>query len=145
MVLLQAAARLDRARFRVFAGLLTPDRENLLPPQITPIDFNLPGLNGWVWLRFFLHLCWVLVRYRIEIIHTNSYVPGNYARLAAAALRVPVIIDHWHGFSHFNRKRRLICRGLGQGHRPEPGRVPGGKGLSHRAMPSYPGAGQGGA
>ncbi len=56
----------------------------------------------------------MLVRYRIQIIHTNSYVPGNYARLAAAALRVPVIIDHWHGFSHFNRKRRLICRGLGR-------------------------------
>jgi glycosyltransferase involved in cell wall biosynthesis len=114
MVLLEAAARLDRARFRVFAGLLTPDRENLLPPHLTPIDFNLPGLNGWVWLRFFVHLCWVLVRYRIQIIHTNSYVPGNYARLAAAALRVPVIIDHWHGFSHFNRKRRCICRWLGR-------------------------------
>ncbi|MFI5329960.1 MAG: glycosyltransferase [Desulfobaccales bacterium] len=114
MVLLEAAARLDRARFRVFAGLLTPDRENLLPPHLTPINFNLPGLNGWVWLRFLVHLCWVLVRYRIEIIHTNSYVPGNYARLAAALLRVPVIIDHWHGFSHFNRKRRFICRWLGR-------------------------------
>ena len=53
MVLLEAAARLNRERFRVFAGLLTPDRENLLPPQLTPIDFNLPGLNGWVWLSFF--------------------------------------------------------------------------------------------
>ncbi len=114
MVLLEAAARLDRARFRVFAGLLTPDRENLLPSHLTPINFNLPGLNGWVWLRFFWHLCWVLVRYRIQIIHTNSYVPGNYARLAAALLRVPVIIDHWHGFTRFNRKRRCICRWLGR-------------------------------
>lgn len=114
MVLLQAAARLDRARFRVFAGLLTPDRENLIPPHLTPINFNLPGLNGWVWLRFFLHLCWVLYRQKIQIVHTNSYVPGNYARLAAAALRVPVIIDHWHGFSHFSRKRRYICRWLGR-------------------------------
>ena len=60
MVLLEAAARLDRERFRVFAGLLTPDRENLLPPHLTLIDFNLPGLNGWVWLRFFVHLCWLL-------------------------------------------------------------------------------------
>ncbi len=114
MVLLEAATRLDQERFRVFAGLLTPDRENLLPPHLTPINFNLPGLNGWVWLRFLVHLCWVLGRYRIQIIHTNSYVPGNYARLAAALLRVPVIIDHWHGFSHFNRKRRFICRWLGR-------------------------------
>ena len=114
MVLLEAAARLNRERFRVFAGLLTPDRENLLPPQLTPIDFNLPGLNGWVWLRFFLHLCWVLRRYRIQLIHTNSYVPGNYARPAAALMRVPVIVDHWHGFTRFSRKRKIICRLLGR-------------------------------
>ena len=25
-----------------------------------------------------------------------------------------MIIDHWHGFSHFNRKRRCICRWLGR-------------------------------
>ena len=114
MVLLEAAARLNRERFRVFAGLLTPDRENLLPPHLTPIDFNLPGLNGWVWLRFFLHLCWVLRRYRIQLIHTNSYVPGNYARPAAALMRVPVIVDHWHGFTRFSRKRKIICRLLGR-------------------------------
>lgn len=114
MVLLEAAARLNRERFRVFAGLLTPDRENLLPPQLHPIDFNLPGLNGWVWLRFFLHLCWVLWRRKIQILHTNSYVPGNYARLAAALIRVPVIVDHWHGFTRLSRKRKIVCRLLGR-------------------------------
>jgi glycosyltransferase involved in cell wall biosynthesis len=46
--------------------------------------------------------------------HVNSYVPGNYARLAAALMQVPIIIDHWHGFTRFNRKRRLICRVLGR-------------------------------
>ncbi len=114
MVLLEAASRLNPKRFQVFAGLLTPDREHLLPPHLTPINFNLPGLNGWVWLRFFAHLCWVLWRYKIQVIHTNSYVPGNYARLAAALLRVPVTVDHWHGFTRFNRKRRIICRLLGR-------------------------------
>ena len=114
MVLIAAAARLNPERFRVFAGLLTADRENLLPPQLTPINFNLPGLNGWVWLRFFLTLCRVLRRYRIQLLHTNSYVPGNYARLAAALMRVPLIVDHWHGFTRFSRKRRLICRLLGR-------------------------------
>ncbi len=114
MVLLEAARRLDPERFRVLAGLLTPDREGLLPPHLSPLDFNLPGLNGWVWLRFLLHLGWLLRRHRIQIIHTNSYVPGNYARLAAALMRVPIIIDHWHGFSRFSRKRRLICRLLGR-------------------------------
>ncbi|MGA8573162.1 MAG: glycosyltransferase [Desulfobaccales bacterium] len=114
MVLMAAAARLNPERFRVFAGLLTPDRENLLPPQFIPINFNLPGLNGWVWLRFFLTLCRVLRRYRIQLLHTNSYVPGNYARLAAALMGVPLIVDHWHGFTRFSRKRRLICRLLGR-------------------------------
>ncbi|MCL4500890.1 MAG: glycosyltransferase [Deltaproteobacteria bacterium] len=114
MVLLEAAARLNRESFNVFTGLLTPDREHLVPPHLTAINFNLPGLNGWVWLRFFLHLCWVLYRQKIQIVHTNSYVPGNYARLAAAILRVPAIMDHWHGFTHFTRKRRLICRWLGR-------------------------------
>ncbi len=114
MVLLAAAARLNPERFQVFAGLLTADRENLLPPQLTPINFNLPGLNGWVWLRFFLTLCRVLRRYRIQVLHTNSYVPGNYARLAAALMGVPLIVDHWHGFTRFSRKRRLICRFLGR-------------------------------
>jgi len=114
MVLISAAARLNPERFRVFAGLLTADRENLLPPQLTPINFNLPGLNGWVWLRFFLTLCRVLRRYRIQLLHTNSYVPGNYARLAGALMRVPLIVDHWHGFTRFSRKRRLICRLLGR-------------------------------
>jgi glycosyltransferase involved in cell wall biosynthesis len=114
MVLLEAAARLDPERYRVFTGLLTPDRGHLIPPHLTTLDFNLPGLNGWVWLRFLVHLGWLLRRHRIQIIHTNSYVPGNYARLAAALLRVPLIVDHWHGFSRFSRKRRLICRLLGR-------------------------------
>jgi glycosyltransferase involved in cell wall biosynthesis len=114
MVLLQAAARLNPERFRVIAGLLTPDREGLLPPHLEAVNFSLPGLNGWVWLRFFLHLCWVLRRRRIDLIHTNSYVPGNYARLAAAVIGVPLIVDHWHGFSRLSGKRRLICRLLGR-------------------------------
>ena len=74
----------------------------------------MPGLNGWVWLRFFFHLCWVIYRRRVDLLHVNSYVPGNYARLAAALMQVPIVIDHWHGFTRFNRKRRLICRVLGR-------------------------------
>jgi glycosyltransferase involved in cell wall biosynthesis len=72
----------------------------------------MPGLNGWVWLRFFFHLCWVIYRHRVDAIHVNSYIPGNYARLAAALMQVPIVIDHWHGFTRFNRKRRVICRFL---------------------------------
>ncbi|MGQ9921885.1 MAG: glycosyltransferase, partial [Desulfobacca sp.] len=55
-------------------------------------------------------LAWHLWRRRIHILHVNSYVPGNYARLAAWLVGVPIIIDHWHGFTPFNRKRRVICR-----------------------------------
>jgi len=110
MVLLNAAARLDPERFRVICGLLTPDAEGVVPPHLARVDFGLPGLNGWVWLRFFFHLGWIIYRHRVDLIHVNSYVPGNYARLAAFLMQVPIIIDHWHGFTRFSRKRRLICR-----------------------------------
>ncbi len=112
MVLVEAAKRLNPDRFRVVCGLLTPDTEQIIPARLAKVDFRMPGLNGWVWLRFFFHLCWVIYRNRVEAIHVNSYIPGNYARLAAALMQVPIVIDHWHGFTRFNRKRRLICRAL---------------------------------
>jgi glycosyltransferase involved in cell wall biosynthesis len=114
MVLVEAAARLNPDRFQVIYGLLTPDSEHLIASPLDTIDFRLPGLNGWVWLRFFFHLCWVIYRRRVDLLHVNSYVPGNYARLAGALMQVPIIIDHWHGFTRFNGKRRLICRLLGR-------------------------------
>ncbi len=82
-------------------------------PHLATVNFRMPGLNGWVWLRFFFHLRWVIYRYLVDLVHVNSYVPGNYTRLAAALTQVPLIVDHWHGFTRFNRKRRLICRFLG--------------------------------
>ena len=112
MVLVEAAARLDPDRFQVICGLLTPDTEKVIPASLATVDFRMPGLNGWVWLRFLFQLCWVIHRRRVHLIHVNSYVPGNYARLAAALMRVPIVIDHWHGFTRFNRKRRFICRTL---------------------------------
>jgi glycosyltransferase involved in cell wall biosynthesis len=114
MVLVEAATRLDPARFDVICGLLTPDADRLLPPHLATVDFNMPGLNGWVWLGFFFRLCWLIYRRRVDLIHVNSYVPGNYARLAAALMQVPMVIDHWHGFTRISPKRRLICRLLGR-------------------------------
>jgi glycosyltransferase involved in cell wall biosynthesis len=114
MVLVEAATRLNPHRYQVLCGLLTPDVEGVIPLHLATVDFRMPGLNGWVWLRFFFHLCWVIYRHRVDLVHVNSYVPGNYARLAAALMQVPLIVDHWHGFSRFNRKRRLICRCLGR-------------------------------
>ena len=114
MVLVEAATRLNPDRFRVICGLLTPDAEKVIPASLPVVDFRMPGLNGWVWLRFFWQLCWVIYRRRVDLLHVNSYVPGNYARLAAALMQVPIIIDHWHGFTRFNRKRRLFCRVLGR-------------------------------
>jgi glycosyltransferase involved in cell wall biosynthesis len=114
MVLVEAAARLNPERYEVLCGLLTPDVDQVIPPRLARVDFRMPGLNGWVWLRFFFHLCWVIYRRRVDLVHVNSYVPGNYTRLAAALMQVPLIVDHWHGFTRFNRKRRLICRFLGR-------------------------------
>ena len=112
MVLVEAARRLNPERFRVICGLLTPDAEGVIPPHVSTVDFRMPGLNGWVWLRFICKLCWLIYRRRVDLLHVNSYVPGNYARLAAALMQVPIVIDHWHGFTRFNRKRRFICRVL---------------------------------
>jgi glycosyltransferase involved in cell wall biosynthesis len=114
MVLLATAARLNRQKYKVICGLLTPDQDNIIPPDLHTINFNLPLLNGVIWLRFFLQLYWVIRRYNIHILHVNSYVPGHHARLAALWARVPIIIDHWHGFDGFNRKRRLVGRWLGR-------------------------------
>jgi glycosyltransferase involved in cell wall biosynthesis len=114
MVLVEAAARLNPDRFQVICGLLTPDAEHLIPSHLDSLDFRMPGLNGWVWLRFFFQLCWVIYRRRVDLLHVNSYIPGNYARLAAALMQVSIVIDHWHGFTRFNRKRRFICRCLGR-------------------------------
>jgi len=114
MVLVEAAARLNPERFKIICGLLTPDAEKVIPGNLPTVDFRMPGLNGWVWLRFFWQLCRVIYRHRVDLLHVNSYVPGNYARLAAALMQVPIVIDHWHGFTRFNAKRRLICRFLGR-------------------------------
>jgi glycosyltransferase involved in cell wall biosynthesis len=114
MVLVEAAARLNPDRFKIICGLLTPDTDGVIPPRLATVDFRMPGLNGAVWLRFFFHLCWVIYRHQVDIIHVNSYVPGNYARLAGALMQTPIIIDHWHGFTRFTKKRRLICRLLGR-------------------------------
>jgi glycosyltransferase involved in cell wall biosynthesis len=114
MVLVEAANRLNPDRFQVLCGLLTPDTDGVIPPRLATVDFRMPGLNGAVWLRFFFHLCWVLYRHNVDIMHVNSYVPGNYARLAGALMQTPIIIDHWHGFTRFTGKRRRICRLLGR-------------------------------
>jgi glycosyltransferase involved in cell wall biosynthesis len=114
MMLLEAVRSLNPDRFQVILGLLTSNSlpVDLIPPNMPVVEFRMRQLNGIVWLRFFLYLCWHLVRNHIHILHVNSYIPGNYARLAALLLRVPIIVDHWHGFTRFNRKRRFICRFL---------------------------------
>ena len=113
LVLVEAAARLNKERFRVILGLLTPDEEHLMPATLPTLNFNLGHLHGLAWLRFFFRLCRELLRNKIHLIHVNSYVPGNYARLAGVLMQVPIIIDHLHGFTRFNNKRRFICRVLG--------------------------------
>jgi glycosyltransferase involved in cell wall biosynthesis len=115
MVLAEAARRLNPGRYRPLMGLLTPDRDGVIPPALPTVDFRMPLLNGPIWVKFFFQLCWVIRRHRVKILHVNSYVPGNYARAAAQVMRVPIIIDHWHGFTRFTWKRRLICRMMGRG------------------------------
>jgi glycosyltransferase involved in cell wall biosynthesis len=114
MMLLDCLRRLGPERFQVILGLLTSNSQtgNLIPPTMTLVEFRMRHLNGIAWLRFLFFLCWHLIWNRVHILHVNSYVPGNYARLAAWLMGVPIIIDYWHGFTRFNRKRRFICRFL---------------------------------
>ncbi len=115
-VLLDAAQALNPERYRVIYGLISsnPAEEIPAPAGAPVVTFPMPGLNGPVWVKFFLQLCRVLKQYRISILHVNSYHPGNYGRLAGVLSGVPVIIDHWHGFTRFNRKRKTLCRWLGR-------------------------------
>jgi glycosyltransferase involved in cell wall biosynthesis len=112
MMLLDALRYLNPDQFQVILGLLTSNSQTrtLIPSHMAVKEFRMRQLNGIAWLRFFLYLCWHLASNKIDLLHVNSYVPGNYARLAAWLMRVPIIIDYWHGFSRFNRKRRFICR-----------------------------------
>jgi glycosyltransferase involved in cell wall biosynthesis len=117
MMLLDALRRLNRDRFHITLGLLTSNshRHDFIPSYMVVKEFRMRQLNGIAWLRFFLYLCWYLAWHKIHLLHVNSYVPGNYARLAAWLMRVPLIIDYWHGFTRFNPKRRFICRFLERG------------------------------
>ncbi len=114
LMLLEAVRHLNPDRFQVILGLLTSNSlpGDLIPLEMPLVEFGMRQLNGVVWLRFFFYLCWHLIRNKIHILHVNSYIPGNYARLAAWLMGVPIIVDHWHGFTRFNCKRRFICRFL---------------------------------
>ncbi|MBI4795527.1 MAG: glycosyltransferase family 4 protein [Deltaproteobacteria bacterium] len=111
-VLLDVATRLNKEKYQVIFAIigLHPDEEATIPDSFPQIRFDMPNLHGWRQFLFSLKLCWVMFKHKIHIIHMNSYHPGNYCRLAAYFLRVPVIIDHWHGFNRFNLKRRMLCR-----------------------------------
>ena len=116
MSLLEVARGLDPGRYHLIIGLLTdaPEADSLIPPGTETVRFHLTGLNGWHWLPFTCKLLYFLWRRPVHILHVNSYIPGNFARLAALLMGVPIIIDHWRGLLRFNPKRRFICRALGR-------------------------------
>jgi len=111
-VLLDVATRLNNDKYQVIFAIigLHPDEEAVIPATFPQIRFDMPNLHGWRQFLFSLQLCWTIHKYQIKIIHMNSYHPGNYCRLAAFFMRVPVIIDHWHGFNRFTLKRKMLCR-----------------------------------
>jgi glycosyltransferase involved in cell wall biosynthesis len=111
-VLLDVATRLNNDKYQVIFAIigLHPTEEAVIPETFPQIRFEMPNLHGWRQLIFSSQLCWLIHKYNIKIIHMNSYHPGNYCRLAAFFMRVPIIIDHWHGFNRFNLKRRMLCR-----------------------------------
>ncbi len=111
-VLLDVATRLNKGKYQVIFAIigLHPQEEAVIPEEFPQIRFDMPNLHGWRQVIFSLKLGWVIHKYKIKIIHMNSYHPGNYCRLAAFLARVPIIVDHWHGFNRFSLKRRMLCR-----------------------------------
>jgi glycosyltransferase involved in cell wall biosynthesis len=111
-VLMDVAAALNKEKYRVIFAVigLHPEQEAKIPGHFHQIRFEMPNLHGWRQFIFCLRLGWLIIKHKIKIIHMNSYHPGNYVRLAAFLFRVPVIIDHWHGFNRFSFKRRMLCR-----------------------------------
>jgi len=111
-VLLDVASRLNKERYQVMLAILSisPDEEVTIPEEFPKIRYNMPNFNAWRMLRLVFQLCWAIHKHKIKIIHMNSYHPGNYVRLAGLLMRVPMVIDHWHGFNRFNWKRKMICR-----------------------------------
>ncbi len=111
-VLLDVATSLNKDKYQVIFAIigLHPSEEAVIPERFPQIRFDMPNLHGWRQAIFSLQLGWLIHKYNIKIIHMNSYHPGNYCRLAAFWARVPIIIDHWHGFNRFSLKRKILCR-----------------------------------
>jgi glycosyltransferase involved in cell wall biosynthesis len=103
---------LNKEKYQVIFAVigLHPEQEAKIPDAFPQIRFDLPNLHGWRQFFFSLQLCWLMFKHNIKIIHMNSYHPGNYIRPAAYLARVPIIIDHWHGFNRFSFKRKMLCR-----------------------------------
>ncbi len=111
-VLLDVTTSLNKDKYQVIFAIigLHPSEEAVIPERFPQIRFDMPNLHGWRQAIFSLQLGWLIHKYNIKIIHMNSYHPGNYCRLAAFWARVPIIIDHWHGFNRFSLKRKILCR-----------------------------------
>jgi glycosyltransferase involved in cell wall biosynthesis len=114
--LLEVAKCLDRSRYEVILGLLknVPYEAAIVPQDFRKIRFSLSDLKGIFMVKFLLRLLWVLLRNDIPIMHVNSYGIGNWARLGAVMMGVPIIIDHWRGLQRINPKRKFICQFLGR-------------------------------
>ncbi|MDD3563589.1 MAG: glycosyltransferase [Candidatus Cloacimonetes bacterium] len=56
----------------------------------------------------FLHLLWLMQRYKFDIVHTNSSKPGLLGRIAATICRVPLVVHTAHGTAYLPHQAALV-------------------------------------
>ncbi|MHB9155282.1 MAG: glycosyltransferase family 4 protein [Endomicrobiales bacterium] len=100
---LYTVGHLDRDKFvpLLFAGkggLLDGEAGQLRGVKLRWLPSLVRPLNPLADLAAFLHLLWLLVWERPDIVHTHSSKAGIVGRWAAFFARVPVIIHTFHGF-----------------------------------------------
>ncbi len=61
-------------------------------------------------LLTFAHLLWLMLRYKFDIVHTNSSKPGLLGRIAARLCGVPVIVHTEHGTAFQDGQSPLVYR-----------------------------------
>jgi glycosyltransferase involved in cell wall biosynthesis len=117
MVLRNLLPLLNKEKYRVVAGIITPDPSQPLrapvPDGVDAVRLALPKDNFFHSAKFFLRLSQALKEYRIHLLHING---GPVRSLLAAAWQcVPIVIAHRHGSYGLEKwKTRMKGRLLGR-------------------------------
>ena len=111
MVLVEAGGTPQPGPFPVISSLLHAGWKTAVPPTSPTVDFRCRASTAGSGSASSVTLLGRLSPPDRSVARQRLRT-GDYARLATALMQVPIVIDHWHGFTRFNDKRRCICRVL---------------------------------